>query len=56
MKLGLVADIHEEVDYLREALGLLRHEAVDQVVFIGDLVGMAIRLEETCRLLAGNGR
>lgn len=52
MKLGLVTDIHEQVELLRGALDRFKTEQVDQVVVIGDLLKMGQRIEETCRLLA----
>jgi hypothetical protein len=52
MKLGLVTDIHENVEHLRAALDRFRKEQVDQVVMIGDVCEMGERIEETCRLLA----
>ncbi|MCO6457841.1 MAG: metallophosphoesterase family protein [Pirellulaceae bacterium] len=55
MKLGLLADIHEQVDALREALDALRRLAVDQIVVLGDLVASGERMEETCRLLSEAG-
>jgi Calcineurin-like phosphoesterase superfamily domain len=51
MKLGLLTDIHEHVEYLRSALDRFAGERVDQVVVIGDVCGMGERIEETCRLL-----
>jgi predicted phosphodiesterase len=51
MRLGLVTDIHECVDKLREALGRFRREGVEQVVVIGDVCAMGEQLEETCALL-----
>src|SRR5579863_4853442 len=52
MKLGLITDIHEHVEFLRAALVRLRAAEVDQIVMIGDVIGMAQQVEETCRLLA----
>lgn len=52
MKLGLLTDIHEQVDHLRTALNRFWTEKVDQVVVIGDLCETGERIEETCRLLA----
>lgn len=52
MKLGLVTDIHESADLLREALAYFRAERVDQVVVLGDVFEMGGRIEETCRLLS----
>jgi len=51
MKLGLLTDIHEQVEFLNVALGHFRRERVDQVVVIGDVLETGERLEETCRLL-----
>ena len=51
MKLGLITDIHEQVDFLRLALDRFAREQVDQVVMIGDVFETGERIEETCRLL-----
>lgn len=51
MKLGLITDIHEDVPRLAAALQLLRREAVDQIVLIGDVASLFKRLTETCQLL-----
>src|SRR3990172_8121534 len=51
MKLGLITDIHEHVEYLRSALDRFRSERVDQIVVLGDVFEMGERIEETCRLL-----
>ena len=52
MKLGLITDIHEHVEFLRLALDRFANIQVDQVVVIGDVCEMGKRLEETCRLLS----
>ena len=52
MKLGLVTDIHEQVELLRTALDRFERAQVDQVVVIGDLFLMGERIEETCQILA----
>lgn len=54
MRLGLITDVHEHVENLRAALADLAAQRVDQVVMIGDVVETGMRLEETCRLLAGS--
>ncbi|WP_254508858.1 metallophosphoesterase family protein [Anatilimnocola floriformis] len=51
MKLGLITDIHEEVDNLRAALARLKAERVDKIVMIGDVALLGEHLTETCRLL-----
>lgn len=55
MKLGLVTDIHEQVEPLRTALDCFAREQVDQIVCIGDLFLDGEFIEETCRLLAEAG-
>ena len=55
MKLGLITDIHEHVEHLRLALSRLKQERAEQIVVIGDVVEMGLRLEETCRLLTEAG-
>ena len=52
MKLGLITDVHEQVELLRSALDRFDKERVDQVVVIGDVFLMGKRIEETCQLLA----
>ena len=52
MKLGLITDIHEQVELLRSALDRFDKERVDQVIVIGDMFELGKRIEETCRLLA----
>jgi len=51
MKLGILADIHEDLENLRRALGVLRSERADRLVFLGDVCCMHTDLEETVRLL-----
>ena len=41
MKLGLIADIHENVELLREAIDWFRAENVDQIVVLGDVFASA---------------
>jgi hypothetical protein len=55
MKLGILADIHEDVQGLATALALLRREAVDCVVVLGDLFETGRRVGETAALLAEAG-
>jgi predicted phosphodiesterase len=52
MRFGLIADIHEHVEFLRVALHRFRQERVDQIVVLGDMFETGERIEETCRLLA----
>jgi len=52
MKLGLVTDIHEHVEFLRRALDRFDSADVDRVIVIGDVFETGARIEETCRLLA----
>ena len=55
MKLGILTDIHEELDDLRWALTLLRREGADRLVFVGDVCAMHTDLEETVALLDDAG-
>ena len=55
MKLGILADIHEDGQTLAHALVLLRREAVDRVVVLGDLFETGRRIGETVALLADSG-
>ena len=51
MKLGMLADIHEQNVRLRSALERFRQDMVDQVVVLGDAFELGERIEETVRLL-----
>jgi predicted phosphodiesterase len=51
MRLGLLADIHEEVERLDRAIQCLRAQRVDRFVLLGDLYETGRRLEEMVALL-----
>jgi hypothetical protein len=51
MKLGILADIHEQTDTLRKAIDVLQQHGADQFVVLGDVFEMGKRIEETVRLL-----
>lgn len=51
MRLGLLADIHEDVDRLSNALSHLALAGVDEIIVLGDIVESGQRLEETVALL-----
>jgi predicted phosphodiesterase len=55
MRLGILADIHEAVEPLREALQTLHRERVDQIVTLGDFCAMGLRLAATVSLLREAG-
>jgi hypothetical protein len=51
MKLGLLADIHEQTDPLRKAIAVLQQHGADCFVVLGDVFETGKRLEETVYLL-----
>jgi predicted phosphodiesterase len=55
MLLGLLADIHEAVGPLREALDLFARHRVDAILHLGDICEMHHRLDETIALLQNAG-
>jgi hypothetical protein len=55
MKLGLLADIHEEVEYLRRAIEAVRSAGAERLVMLGDVFETGKRLDETVALLAAAG-
>ena len=55
MKLGILADIHEHVEYLRRSLATFSEQGVDQVVVLGDVFELGERLRETIALLDESG-
>lgn len=55
MRIGILADIHEDVELLSRALALFRREGVNRVVVLGDVFYSGRRVAETCDLLAAAG-
>lgn len=51
MRLGLLADIHEEVENLGRAIDALRSAGVSRFVVLGDVFETGLRLEETVAAL-----
>jgi hypothetical protein len=51
MRLGILADIHEDCRHLALALERLRQEAVEQIVVLGDVADAGRELEATVALL-----
>jgi len=51
MKLGLLADIHEQTQHLRKAIDLLQLHGAERFVVLGDVFEMGKKIEETVRLL-----
>jgi hypothetical protein len=55
MKLGILADIHEDVPKLTHALQQLRRELVEQLVVLGDIFDIGRHVHEAVALLAEAG-
>lgn len=51
MKLGLLADIHEHVEQLREAISILKEHGADRFIVLGDVFEMGKRIDETVSIL-----
>jgi predicted phosphodiesterase len=51
MRIGILADIHEDVEALVQAIGVLRKERVERVVVLGDLFFGGQRITEIADLL-----
>jgi Calcineurin-like phosphoesterase superfamily domain len=51
MKLGILADIHEDLVYLRRALDVLRDHGADRLIVLGDVFELGHRLDATVELL-----
>lgn len=51
MKLGILADIHEQDDELRKSIEVLRRHRADCFIVLGDVCEMGKRMEETVALL-----
>jgi len=51
VRLGLLADIHEQTEQLRKAVDVLQQHGAERFVVLGDVFEMGKRIEETVRLL-----
>jgi len=51
MKLGLLADIHEQTKQLREAISVLQQHGAERFVVLGDVFETGKNIEKTVRLL-----
>lgn len=55
MKIGILADIHEHVEELRNCLAVLQGARADRLVTLGDVCHAGERIEETVALLEEAG-
>ncbi len=55
MKLGLLADIHEQTGQLRRAIAVLQQHGGESFVVLGDVFETGPRMEETVGLLRQAG-
>jgi predicted phosphodiesterase len=55
MRIGILADIHENLSHLRWAIDVLNDQRSDRLVVLGDVFELGHRLKETVDLLAEAG-
>lgn len=55
MRIGILADIHEQVECLEPAIEMLRDAGADRIITLGDLCETGRRLGDTVRLLQAAG-
>jgi hypothetical protein len=55
MRIGILADIHENLGHLRWAIDVLHEQGADRLVVLGDVFELGHRLKETVDLLADAG-
>ena len=55
MKLGIITDVHESLEYLAKAIEALKAAGTDRIIFIGDACRMCEDLETTVAMLAAAG-
>jgi len=55
VRLGILADIHEAIEPLTEALDIFRQQGVDRLITLGDICAMGLRLLPTVQILQEAG-
>ncbi len=55
LKIGLLTDIHEAVEFAEKAIRRLRKFHVDEIICLGDFCETGKRLDATCELLMAEG-
>ncbi len=55
MILGILSDIHEDIERLTSALNSLRAMKPDRIIMLGDVFDHGDRIAEACRILAAAG-
>lgn len=55
MRIGILSDIHEDIERLEAAIALLRDQAPDRLVMLGDVFDHGERIADACRILAAAG-
>ena len=55
MRIGILADPHEDVGRLAAAATILQQEGIDELVLLGDLVDTATQLDACVELLSAAG-
>ncbi|HEY4716990.1 MAG TPA: metallophosphoesterase family protein [bacterium] len=51
MRIGILADIHGNLEALTEAVKLLKEEKPDKIIFLGDVVGYGANPNECCDIV-----
>ena len=55
MRVGILTDIHEHLEYASKAIDALENLQVDEILSLGDFCQMEEQLEEVCELLLNHG-
>lgn len=53
MKLGIITDVHGNLEALTEVVKLLKEEKPEQIIFMGDIVGYGANPNECCEIVRG---
>ena len=51
MKIGIISDIHSNIEALEQVIKFMEKENVDKIICLGDIIGIGPKSKETLQLI-----